>query len=439
MRTLMRAVVMAALLALGACGGGSEDPPVAAHVVAAQAARASLDAPLAVAVTAPAIDPLTFLDWAQRTYPALFPGSPATSTVAPFTYRYYATTQLYLGVANSTVFALGAATGNQLVSLGPLAAFNCRIYPERCAGAPTAEAGGTYIAYATHGERYNLTLDFERRTYRFTNINGASYTASGTFTRSATERLYLFDGGPSPYSGFRFNRGVVVGSFDFGGGARPFVASSGFATTFAQAAGAYNNLGVTRQGDGTPDSAIYSSRIDADGTLYICNHGTIYFVALCPADALQVYALSVSGDQFTATPNSANITGGAFTFRVSTAGADRTYLMATINTTTGARFFRIGTPESADFPSGTAYGGTTLGEWGQSTFTSTAYASTGFTPEGRSVNASGGLTTLGLIGPTGMRSYRGAINGFAIQNSELAALVGGRGGAAAGYIQVGAK
>ena len=114
-------------------------------------------------------------------------------------------------------------------------------------------------------------------------------------------------------------------------------------------------------------------------------------------------------------------------------------MMAAVNATTGQRFFRIGVPESADFPAGTAWGGTTLGEWGGATFSSTSYSSTGLSADGRGITTGGALATLGNVGPTGMRALRAGSNGFAIQNTQVAVLVGARSGAGAGYMQLGGK
>jgi hypothetical protein len=384
-------------------------------------------------------DAAAVMDWAQRTYPILFPGTPSTTTQSPFVYRYYSSTRNYLGVANQTVFVLGPLTNNALVAVGSLSDFTCRIYPEQCVTATAADLSGVYTAYATHGERYTLTLDAGQGTYEFRGLVSTGYTASGRFTAGAQARSYLFTGSGVANKGFRSVNGLVVGSFDFGPGTVPFVAARNFATSAAEAAGVYNNLGVTAFTDGTRDSAIYSSRIDADGTLHICNHGTVYAIGLCPFEAVQTYTLTVSGTQFTATPASSNITGGLFTFRVALAGGERTYLMTGLNTTSGTRFFRIGVPESGDFPAGSALGGTTLGEWGTANFTGTSYASSGIGASGQPVSLTGSLGTPGLVGPTGLRIFQSGGSGFAIQNTAVAVLVGARSGTGAGYMQVGAK
>ena len=49
------------------------------------------------------------MNWAESTYPRYFaPAGAATQTIAPYSFRYYATTNAYLGVANGTVYYMDA-------------------------------------------------------------------------------------------------------------------------------------------------------------------------------------------------------------------------------------------------------------------------------------------------------------------------------------------
>ena len=126
------------------------------------------------------------MDWAQRSYPILFPGAPATTSLAPYVYRYYSSSRNYLGAANGMVYLYGPLSGNVLVAVGSLADFTCRIYPERCVSAtPQAQWSGVYTAYATHGERYTFTLDFSQGTYEFRGITAAGYLATGRFAATS--------------------------------------------------------------------------------------------------------------------------------------------------------------------------------------------------------------------------------------------------------------
>jgi hypothetical protein len=423
-------IALAALLS--SCGGGGGEATAPTAPGAAQRA-----APLAASVD---VDPSALMDWAQRNYPGLFPGVQANASLPPFTYRYYPGTGNYVGVGNGAVYVLGPVSGGQLRAVASLSDFNCTLYPERCATASVpADPSGTYTAYAANGERFTLRLDFNQRTFSFTGLTFPTYASNGGFTATASDRVFAFTGTSAANASFRYSRDLIAGSYDFGTGTVPFVAARSFATSFAEAAGTYNNLGVTRTTAGVGDSAIYSSRIDADGTLYLCNDSTVYVIGLCPAASVQQFTLTLAGETFTALP--ANVAAGTstFSFRVATAGGDKVYMMAAVNTTTGTRFFRIGVPESADFPSGSAWGGTTLGEWGSATFSSTSYSSTGLSADGRGITTGGALATLGNVGPTGMRALRAGSNGFAIQNTQIAVLVGARSGAGAGYMQLGAK
>jgi hypothetical protein len=79
-------------------------------------------------------DANALMDWAQATYPTLFPGTPATGTLLGFQYRYYAATQTFLGVnSGGDVDVLGPLSGNMLLRVGSLSDFSCLVYPASCA------------------------------------------------------------------------------------------------------------------------------------------------------------------------------------------------------------------------------------------------------------------------------------------------------------------
>jgi hypothetical protein len=91
------------------------------------------------------LDADALFDWAEQNFAALFPGHKTSLTVAPYVLRYYPETQMYLGVANGTVYALGPITGGALVALGKLVDFNCTVFPGNCA-VPDAPSIGTATA-----------------------------------------------------------------------------------------------------------------------------------------------------------------------------------------------------------------------------------------------------------------------------------------------------
>lgn len=99
------------------CGAGMLD--VAASVLAA---RDDL---------LPADRARQLLDFGQRVYPQYFPGQPATQSLPPFLYRYYASTGVYLGVVVQSdanyvldgVYVMGGPFGAQPVYVGKLTDF----------------------------------------------------------------------------------------------------------------------------------------------------------------------------------------------------------------------------------------------------------------------------------------------------------------------------
>lgn len=302
-------------------------------------------------------------------------------------------------------------------------------------------ANGTYTAYATNGERFTLTVDIEKSQYSWKGLTVSTYASGGSLAASTPSDVFTFgaNGGAGKTSRFRYVDGFIVGNFDFGTGVVPFVASKQFALTFAEIVGTYNVIGVSRTTAGVNDSAIYSSRISADAKLNLCNDSTVFSIDKCPFGSIKSYALTVdSSGTFLATPPLPAT--DFFSFKVAKTGSGFTYLMASVNQTTGTRFFRIGVPESSTFPAGTSYGGSNSGEWGVANFTSTTYSSTGVAADGRAIALNGSINGLGVDGPTGMKIAQFP-NGasFVLQNAQLAAFVGARNGPAVGYIQIGSK
>lgn len=88
-----------------------------------------------VQASAVAITVDQFLDWAERTYPAFFPGQQSTQTLPPYAYRYYPGTAIYLAVGDGVVLALGPPTNNQPLALGKLGDFACLVSPASCTSA----------------------------------------------------------------------------------------------------------------------------------------------------------------------------------------------------------------------------------------------------------------------------------------------------------------
>lgn len=102
-------------------------------------------APARAAETLPLVTTAPLLDFAERSFPALFPpgSSHAGASYAEawhdyvnFQFRYYPATGNYLAVASGMVYGLGPFTGGQLVSFGPVSAYHCAALPAACTLTP---------------------------------------------------------------------------------------------------------------------------------------------------------------------------------------------------------------------------------------------------------------------------------------------------------------
>jgi hypothetical protein len=96
--------------------------------------------PRAAASVVQAIDATILMDWAEIRFPQYFPMHQQDLTAAPYIYRYYPETGVYLGVDGNTVRVLGGPFGFAAVTVGTLAQFACDVFPEQCV-APVANAG----------------------------------------------------------------------------------------------------------------------------------------------------------------------------------------------------------------------------------------------------------------------------------------------------------
>ncbi len=115
---------------LAACGGGSgpeerlaTESTQAPYLPLMGQARQGKRAPLAASAAAPLPSPDQLMNWAERSYAALFPGPQTTLTSGALVYRFYPQSGNYLGVLGQDVLALGPPTGNQVVTVGTLAQF----------------------------------------------------------------------------------------------------------------------------------------------------------------------------------------------------------------------------------------------------------------------------------------------------------------------------
>ncbi len=149
-----RLLTLATALVLQACGGADSaleaqrQAPTwtSAMLAAAQASPSSLPgtegrrASLAARGT---ISTDQLLDWAERSYPDLFPKGPATQRLTAggvaYTVRYYPGTGNYVGVTDDGgVWGYGPFTSNTLRSYGQVAEYTCLVSPGLCDAAPVA-------------------------------------------------------------------------------------------------------------------------------------------------------------------------------------------------------------------------------------------------------------------------------------------------------------
>lgn len=94
-------------------------------------ARVDADLPF---ITSEAVDASDFLNWAEGNWPGLFPATQPNQIDGPFTWRFYPSTQNYLGVGNGRVYVAGASAGNPTspVDFDALINYACRVYPASC-------------------------------------------------------------------------------------------------------------------------------------------------------------------------------------------------------------------------------------------------------------------------------------------------------------------
>lgn len=106
-------------------------------------------APLYAASITP-IDSSQFFNWVQVAYPMLFPSGASSQTIgtpaASYTVRYYTSTGIYLGVGDQdgVVYAAGAFSSNQVITLGKLADYTCDVAGHCVLMAP--DASGNLLA-----------------------------------------------------------------------------------------------------------------------------------------------------------------------------------------------------------------------------------------------------------------------------------------------------
>jgi hypothetical protein len=189
-RFVVRGASLLASLWLAACGGGqgTEDRtgpmprPLAAAAPAEQCTESAAaagtyrlsdegcfrsSAMLGLSIpaspragVAPALSPDEAMDWAQQTFPSLFPAAGSSAGyAAPYSYRYYPGSGNYLGISTGSsdvaIYVYGPASGGEIVRIAALADYTCVIVPQRCQLAVTPAA---LSLQATEGGRQEADL-----------------------------------------------------------------------------------------------------------------------------------------------------------------------------------------------------------------------------------------------------------------------------------------
>lgn len=134
-------LVLLGLVFVAACG--SSDPTSSAHGVAQASMRAAVPSAQApMAFPAPTITDDQFFNWAEATYPQLFPSRELTQQLAPYRFRYYRVTDTYLGVDDAgRVILLGTPTNYQIQTVGTLDAFTPSVVASQYIHKPAAING----------------------------------------------------------------------------------------------------------------------------------------------------------------------------------------------------------------------------------------------------------------------------------------------------------
>lgn len=105
------------------------------RVVVSKSARSASQS---AAVRSPTVD--EFFNWAELTFPTLFPVKTTNQTFQVYTFRYYPATDLILAVTGNTVLGLVGVTSSapRVVPLGNLSDFSCLVLPALCTGTPAS-------------------------------------------------------------------------------------------------------------------------------------------------------------------------------------------------------------------------------------------------------------------------------------------------------------
>ncbi len=157
------------LALLSGCGGAGVDPSLGRPLIDPSLAQNNFSLLGAVAVEptrrslltatptniAATSDATSLFNWAEAQYPSLFPSGASNLVHDSYLYRYYASTQTYLGVSvqgdsSADVFVLGPISANVLTRVGSLQGFACLVNGGLCA-LGSVNAASRFLHQATLG------------------------------------------------------------------------------------------------------------------------------------------------------------------------------------------------------------------------------------------------------------------------------------------------
>ncbi|CAN7607083.1 hypothetical protein LJR161_004509 [Variovorax paradoxus] len=307
---------------------------------------------------------------------------------------------------------------------------------------------GQFHVYAGNGSRQRLDINFDTKSYTVT--DNLRQTTSGTFSEDALEPgTFVFASSRITSAvntaRFRVTADAIVGAFPFekpwsnpvSYQVVPFVAARSFVTDRSQLDGNYNRLGISHNSNGISDSQILAMRIAGGGTtLEMCFDNAIYRIESCPAVSKRTYAIAPSPDSAWTAINVA-APGDLLQFRMARIGGENVWLSGGYtNAAPDVHVFRVGLPDSANWPRIRYVGASTEGSWGTNVFDATTSLRSAITPEGVSGDLNLPFASIG--GPQGIRilNVAGPKKYYAIQNGVLSIIVGTRNPETQGYIQV---
>ncbi|MFO1339815.1 MAG: DUF11 domain-containing protein [Burkholderiaceae bacterium] len=300
----------------------------------------------------------------------------------------------------------------------------------------------TYTMFGSNGRQYTLVLDFNAMSYQ---VYGSGVNYEGDLVHDADGVGYLFNGPGT--ARFRTEADLVVGGFDFDAsdqpydmGVRPFVASRRFVADPATLVGrSFNLMGVNLRKSlaHPPESVVLPATFDSTTQLTLCQAPIPVRVADCPDQYKAVYALIRNGTTFVGTDAAHSDT---IRFNVAQSGDALIFLRSEDAADNTGRHFRVGLAESAGLAGGSFVASSTRAAWGSTTLSDTHYAYDALTTAGTAINETADLTPLTAAAPTGMRRGARSTDGatiFFTQGGPLYLMLGERGGAADGQIDIG--